>query len=176
MLYLPVACPGSGKSYVGQEMVEAEIIQQDAVVSPDRYREILTNERANQTANKEVFKIVDTILDSRISRGLDVYLDATNLNAKLRNKLILRVSQLSLDFSLPLTILVSDSPKWLVKHRNLDRLHPVPDDVFERFWGLAEAFDPQRYIDTLGANVLTFDDMLDRCAIEEIIKIDNERD
>ena len=159
MLYLPVACPGSGKSFCAQYMVDTDMIHEDAVVSPDRYREILTGDRTNQKVNKQVFEIVDSIVDSRILHGLDVYLDATNLNAKLRNKLLARVTSLSYDFSLGITILVSDLPREIAEHRNQNRMFPVPEDVFDRFWKLAEEFDPQKYIDLYNAKVMKFSDI-----------------
>jgi predicted kinase len=137
-LFLPVACPGSGKSTLAAHMVSNDFISEDAVVSPDRYREILTNDRTNQKCNKTVFEIVDRIVDSRILHGLDVYLDGTNLNAKLRNRLLNRVTALSYDFSPEIVILVSDAPRRLVERRNLDRQFPVPQDVFDRFATLQE--------------------------------------
>jgi len=163
MLYLPVAFPGSGKSYTAEKMVQARIISEDAVVSPDRYREVLTGDRANQDVNKDVFKIVDTIVDNRIARGLDVYLDATNLNPKLRKKLLERLLAISFDFSLAMTVLVSDEPKEVLQRRNVERFHPVPDHVFERFYELAKTFDPERYREAYGAGVMTFNLMNKRC-------------
>lgn len=162
MLYLPVACPGSGKSYVAEQMVKAEIIKEDAVVSPDRYREILTGDRANQEVNGQVFKIVDSIVDERISRGLDVYLDATNLNEKLRKKLLERLTKLSFDFTLPLTVLVSDASYELLSERNIGRPWPVPDHVFERFWNLQQNLSLEALRDRYGAEIVTFDEMLAR--------------
>lgn len=167
MLYLPVACPGSGKSYVGERMIESGLIEPDSLVSPDRYREILCGDRASQYVNGAVFKIVDSIVDHRISHGLDVYLDATNLNSKLRNKLLKRLHALALDFTLPLTILISDEPRWVVEERNINRKHPVPQHVFDRFWDLAYNFDVDKYVDTYNANVLTLNEMLERCEQNE---------
>lgn len=157
-LFLPVACPGSGKSTLAAHMVNNDFIAEDAVVSPDRYREILTGDRQNQKCNKTVFEIVDRIVDSRILHGLDVYLDGTNLNTKLRNRLLNRVTALSYDFSLEIVILVSDAPRSLVERRNLDRQFPVPQDVFDRFWKEAEAFDGNKY-KAYGVRVLTFSAM-----------------
>lgn len=158
-LFLPVACPGSGKSTLGIHMVRSGFIAEDAIVSPDRYREILTNDRQNQKCNKTVFEIVDRIVDSRILHGLDVYLDGTNLNSKLRNKLLSRVTALSYDFSLEIVILVSDSPRSLVEQRNRNRDWPVPQEVFDRFWEQAEAFDGQKYIEQYGASIVPFSEM-----------------
>ena len=161
MLYLPVACPGSGKSYLAEKMVESHIISSDAVVSPDRYREILTGDRANQTVNGPVFKIVDEILDQRIQHGLDVYLDATNLNAKLRDKMLERAVKVSADFSLGIVIFISDAPVGLLRERNENREWPVPDDVFERFYNQAAAFDPDKYIRKYEAEIRIFDETLE---------------
>lgn len=158
-LFLPVACPGSGKSTLAAHMANNDFIAEDAVVSPDRYREILTNDRQNQKCNKTVFEIVDRIVDSRILHGLDVYLDGTNLNPKLRNKLLTRLAGLSYDFSLEVVILVSDAPRSLVEKRNRDRAWPVPQEVFDHFWEQAENFNGQKYIDQYGARVMTFLDM-----------------
>lgn len=171
MLYLPVACPGSGKSYVAEAMASVGMISEDAIVSPDRYREILTDNRADQTVNGEVFKIVDTIVDARISRGLDVYLDATNLNAKLRKKLLDRLTSLAMDFTLPMTVLVSDAREDLLRERNANRAHPVPDHVFDRFYSLAVDFNPNRYVDEYDATVMTFDEMMGKLSPSRFISI-----
>lgn len=159
-LFLPVACPGSGKSTLAAHMVRSGFIAEDAIVSPDRYREILTNDRQNQKCNKTVFEIVDRIVDSRILHGLDVYLDGTNLNAKLRNRLLNRVTALSYDFSLEIVILVSDAPRRLVERRNLDRQFPVPQDVFDRFYALSQELDVTTLRDKYCAEILTFEQLL----------------
>lgn len=82
MLYIPVGPPGAKKSSLAKEMVEAGLITEDAVVSSDHYRKALTGDQTDQTVTSKVFKIVDTIVYSRLDRGLDVYLDATNLTKK----------------------------------------------------------------------------------------------
>lgn len=170
MLYLPIACPGSGKSYLANKMVEAGMITADAVVSPDRYREIMCGNRATQEINKEVFNVVDQIVDQRIRYGLDVYLDATNLNAKLLDRMLKRVNATyrfyhALGGKVPTTLLLSEAPRSLVEARNRDRAHPVPDHVFESFWRRSEAFDPQPYVASQGAAVQTFEAVL--ASIEE---------
>ena len=164
-LYLPVACPGSGKSTLAHHMVTANFIEPDAVVSPDRYREILTGNRQNQKCNKTVFEIVDRIVDSRILHGLDVYLDGTNLNPKMRNKLLRRLTALSYDFSLEIVMLVSDAPRSLVEQRNLTRAWPVPQEIFDRFWEQAESFDPEYYVDNYRARISTFEEMYDMLGV-----------
>lgn len=54
-----------------------------------------------------------------------------------------RLIKVSADFSLGITILVSDDPVDLLDERNMGREYPVPYDVFERFYGQAIAFDPE---------------------------------
>ena len=162
MLYLPVAPPGAGKSYLAHELIQRGVIEEHARVCPDTYREILTGDRANQKANGPVFEIVDSIVNSRISNGLDVYLDATNLNFKLRNKLIHRLT--FLDPDLYVCVIVSDESRETLERWNKNRSHPVPDFVFERFWGLSEAFNADTFINArvTSGEVKTFREMLEK--------------
>ena len=83
---MPVACPGSGKSYVAEEMVKAGIITPWAVVSSDYYREVVSDNRQDMAATPDAFDLCNTIIRARLKRGLDVYMDGTNLNKKFRDK------------------------------------------------------------------------------------------
>lgn len=157
---MPVACPGSGKSFVAKKMVEAEIIKPWAVVSSDYYREVVSDYRQDMSATPDAFDICTRILDARLSRGLDVYMDGTNLNKKFRDKDLQAYCGVG---GQPLTILVSDAPRSLVEHRNENRRWPVPQSVFDRFWDSAQSFEPERYVDLYGAEVMTFEEMLDKC-------------
>jgi tRNA uridine 5-carbamoylmethylation protein Kti12 len=157
MIYMPVACPGSGKSYVAEEMVKAGIITPWAVVSSDYYREVVSDNRQDMAATPDAFDLCNTIIRARLKRGLDVYMDGTNLNKKFRDKdLELYCGQ----WGHPLTILVSDAPRSLVERRNRERAWPVPQEAFDRFWTLSEAFEPDRYVDLYGAKVSKFTDQL----------------
>ena len=168
MLYMPIACPGSGKSYLADRMVEAGIIDVDAVVSPDRYREILSGERANQDVNSAVFRIVDEIVLYRVKYDLDIYLDGTNLHQKSRTSILNRVRSVyeanhGLGNVQPLTILLSDAPRSLVEQRNRDRAHPVPEGPWESLWDRSEALDVKPLVEGYGATIVTFEEMLEKC-------------
>lgn len=82
MLILPVGIPGCGKSTLAQMLVEAEVIHNDAIVSPDRYRELLTGTKANQEVNPQAWTITRIMASNRLWYGQDVYLDATNVVRK----------------------------------------------------------------------------------------------
>lgn len=128
-LYIPMAPPGAGKSYTARKMVENGIIDGDAIVEPDRYREILSGDRACQEVNGRVFKIVDTLVLTRLEQGLDVYLDATNLNRSAFRKLLDR-----LPGNVKLTLLTCDVDKDTLYERNRGREHSVPEHVIDRMW------------------------------------------
>lgn len=89
-LFLPIAPPAAGKSTLANLMVEAGTIDADAIVCPDTFRRVLTGDTSNQDANGLVFEVVDKVTRSRFQYGLDVYLDATNLNGKGRQDMINR--------------------------------------------------------------------------------------
>lgn len=77
MLYLPIGIPGSGKStLVRQHFSKSEI------VCPDEIREWLTDDVNDQTENNLVFEIVHNVVYKRLALGLDVVVDATNLEPK----------------------------------------------------------------------------------------------
>jgi len=88
ILYLPIAPPAAGKSTLAGLMVDAGEISHDAVVCPDTFRRVLTGDTNNQEANGLVFQMVDQVVQSRLACGLDVFLDATNLNGKGRRDMI----------------------------------------------------------------------------------------
>lgn len=131
ILYLPIAPPAAGKSYTAAKMVENGVLLPDAIVEPDHYRSVMTGDRASQTANGKVFQIVDMIVEERLRCGQDVYLDATNLNTKFRDKMIERVKTAS---DVSIIALVSLASKELLDERNADRAHPVPQHVLDRMY------------------------------------------
>ena len=68
MIYMPVACPGSGKSYVAEEMVKAGIITPWAVVSSDYYREVVSDNRQDMAATPDAFDLCNTIIRARLKK------------------------------------------------------------------------------------------------------------
>jgi predicted kinase len=129
-LYLPVGPPGCGKSTLADALVADQLLQRDAVVCPDRYREVLTGSRASQKQNERVFSICNTIAVGRMTSGLDVWFDATNLpyNPQL--------AAIAANLHQPVVHVLFDhlTVSCLVE-RNATRQHPVPDDVLTRYIG-----------------------------------------
>lgn len=124
-LILPVGPPGCGKSTLREWFINRRVLPKRAVVSPDDLRVWLTGERADQTANNAVFSVVRTVVQERLRRNLNVYLDATNLTG-LSDWL-----NLAAEHSQPAIIVTfkasDDTP--LLMERNRTREHPVPDEV-----------------------------------------------
>lgn len=120
MLYLPVGPPGCGKTSLRDMAVEAGVITADAVISPDEIRLWMTGDRARQDRNRDVFRVVDAVMSCRLQQGLDVWLDATNLQHRSPS-----------DFH-DTTLIVFDTPDDKLWARNITREHPVPDHVLDR--------------------------------------------
>lgn len=74
-LYVPVGIPGSGKSTLGKYWFKSS-----EIVSPDTFREMLTDNVMDQSANATVFDLAHKVTEYRLRRGRDVYFDATNLD------------------------------------------------------------------------------------------------
>lgn len=130
-LILPVAPPAAGKSYTARKLVDKEILYPEDVVEPDYYRELLTGDRTNQTVNRTVFEIVNSIVISRLRHGFDVYLDATNLNSGHRVEMLDKVKTID---GIQIIVLVSDLSKDILDEQNLNRPYPVPQKVLKRMW------------------------------------------
>lgn len=129
MAYLitPIGPPAAGKTALRQWLLERGF-PASGVVSPDDYRTILTGDQANQTANGIAFDICDKITNERLKRDQDVYFDATNLTRSRRDELFnIAVGR---DAAV-IVVLFNTSPGECLK-RNVQRLHPVPDDVMRR--------------------------------------------
>lgn len=127
-LFLPIGPPGSGKSTLVRSYTESGKLAADAIVCPDEYRVVLTGSKVDQSANHRVFEIVNRIVEERLSRGLDVWLDATNLAPGPRQGQMLVATR----YRQPITCIVFDVPMVELRRRNLTRTDPVPFDVLER--------------------------------------------
>lgn len=121
-LILPVAPPGAGKSALAAILVKWGL-DPDGIVCPDEYRRIMTGDRANQTANGQVFLVCDTITEVRLSKGLNVYYDATNLTTLDRHK------EIADHYGARIVCVRFSVGADELLRRNKTRPHPVPDDV-----------------------------------------------
>lgn len=158
MIYMPVAVPGAGKSTLAKQMVNAGMITEHAVVSSDHYREVVSDTRQDMDATPDAFFLCNKIIEARLKRGLDVFMDGTNLNKKFRDRDLRKYCG---EYGQDLTIIVSDLPVAELRERNEDREYVVPSEAFERFYSLAAAFEPERYIDLYDATIVTFAEMDD---------------
>lgn len=137
MLYLPIGVPGAGKSTYAQWLVDNHIIPADAVVCPDQYRLSLTGSMADQTVNGLVFQIVGLVAESRLSRGLCVYYDATNL--KMAD--IKGVLDTAVQHGHQIRVVQFSVPHEESRRRNARRARPVPEVVMDRMIARYESFD-----------------------------------
>lgn len=126
-LIIPIGIPACGKTYLRRWLMW-EGFNPHAVISPDDYRQLLTGDMSDQSANGPVFNIVNTLLAERIKRSLPVYLDATNLDPAGRVAL---ATQAAASGMLVIFVLF-DTPYEECLRRNEKRLQPVPHKSMER--------------------------------------------
>lgn len=135
-LYLPIGPPASGKSTLARWMVEEGHLHEDAIVSTDRLREILTGNRSDQSANNVVFRMAEQIAINRLLRDLDVFYDATNLNPAWY-QLVLNTA-VRLGAQIKMVMMVANDPEC--RKRNAKRPNPVPEQVMESFFRMRHNF------------------------------------
>jgi|JI10StandDraft_1071094.scaffolds.fasta_scaffold70075_3 protein phosphatase len=148
-LFIPIGPPGAGKSTFA-EMLVGSIIPKTAIVSPDALREILTDDMTNQRANSTVFQIVDTILDTRMKLGLDVYLDATNLQANHLRKVLGQAKS----YGHNITFYVFETEEAVLRERNANRDRVVPDHAMDRMIANMKELDIDGIAESYGARIV----------------------
>lgn len=85
---IPVGLPGSGKSALGQLLLERGYLTADAIISTDRLRLAVGGRRDWLGDEELVFRHANEILEARLRNGIPVFLDATNLDADRRRHAI----------------------------------------------------------------------------------------
>jgi predicted kinase len=137
-LFIPVGPPGCGKTTLAGLAVDAGLLPDVGVVSPDHYRAVLTGNRADQSANVTVFEIVENIVEHRLTRWLDTWVDATNLGSSVdRWKAVAAAAHIGPTLNpdpdaVEVVVIVFDVPLPTLLDRNERRAHPVPVDVIRR--------------------------------------------
>lgn len=102
VLYIMVGIPGSGKSYIAQQI--AKNIR-CAVVSRDTIRFAFLNKEDKYFAKeKEVFKEYTNEIQHYLDNGRTVIADATHLNQQSRYKLLNNLTLKNDDYVIPLVI------------------------------------------------------------------------
>lgn len=89
-LYILIGVPGSGKSTYAEELYQ-KAERGTALVSSDTIRENLYGNASCQENPARVFEIAHQATIDQLTRGYDVIFDATNIYAKDRKDLILKV-------------------------------------------------------------------------------------
>lgn len=158
-LYIPVGPPGCGKSTLARKMVQAQIITPDAVISSDATRKLITGDQTNQDCTSVAFKIIDLIIDYRLSNNLDVYMDATNLTVKPRRLLIELAQKLEQEIVIYLTYLSNHT--ILARNNSGHRQKKgtvVPDHAMEKMFARLDqaSFKGSEYA---GITVIQMEDM-----------------
>lgn len=91
----------------------------------DTYRELATDSEADQTATPVAAQIQDLLLDARLARGLNVIVDATNLHAHVRTKLLAKGRY----WGRPVHAVLFNLPLAACQAQNAARHRVVPGDV-----------------------------------------------
>lgn len=89
-LYILIGVPGSGKSTYAEELFQKNE-RGTALVSSDQIRKSLYGNESCQDNPKKVFAIAHQATIDQLTRGYDVIFDATNIYARDREDLILKV-------------------------------------------------------------------------------------
>jgi predicted kinase len=122
-LCIPIGIPGCGKSFYGVSNFES-----DAIVSPDRFRELLTGNKANQEVSGKAWALTTEIAVTRLAYNLDVYVDATNLDRKWYQKIL----DQAVFKHRPVEFIVFFVPHETSRKRNSVRPKAVPDHVMDK--------------------------------------------
>lgn len=123
-LYVMVGLPGSGKSHIAMELAK----ENDAIIfSMDNIREEVCGRVEDQSRNKEVYEIYKQRICTALKEGKNVIADATNTNSY-------RVNFLREFTDIPHRNIAHVAKKSIADCLidNLDRPHPVPEDVIKR--------------------------------------------
>lgn len=171
MLWIPYGIPGSGKSTLASEWLaymdecgrDKKFDVLNAIVSTDVLRDWMTGFRGDQSENRAVFAVAKEITFARIRSGLDVWVDATNLNSSDQFGAVDYASYAE-KHSYDVVSVVMSTPFDVCRARNIKRSNPVPDNIMDR---MENAF---RRLDTLKLPglVTSSDDLYDILAYEAV--------
>lgn len=91
----------------------------------DDYREMATDDAADQTATPVAAQIQDLLLEARLVRGLTTVVDSTAVHAHVRAKLLATARH----WQRPAAAVLFDLPLQLCQRQNASRARVVPEDV-----------------------------------------------
>lgn len=125
-LWVMVGLSGSGKSSVAKEIAENN--PNTIIVSLDNIGEELTGDYGNQENNEEVFKVFRKRIREALENNMNVIADATNITMRSRRAIIENVKCIEcrkIAYLIP-------KPFDQCKIDNLNRQHPVPNEVLDK--------------------------------------------
>lgn len=124
-LTLMVGVSGSGKSTHAAKL--AQSLPAD-IVEPDAIRLELTGNASDQSRNREVFQLAHSRAEAKLLAGINVVVDATNLDRKTRAEWVAIARRCGAEAR----AVVVDTPVDVAKKRNLARHRVVPLDVIDK--------------------------------------------
>ena len=124
-LTLMVGVSGSGKSTHAAKL--AQSLPAD-IVEPDAIRLELTGNAGDQSRNREVFQLAHSRAEAKLLAGINVVVDATNLDRKTRAEWLAIARRCGAEAR----AVVVDTPVDVAKKRNLSRSRVVPLDVIDK--------------------------------------------
>jgi predicted kinase len=125
-LVLLVGTAGSGKSTWARAR-----FRRSEVLSSDDLREMVSDDAADQDATRDAFAVLHAIARARLRRGLLTVVDATNLLASSRRRLLV----LGRRYARPVVAVVFDVPLDELLRRNAGRERVVPEAIVRRHHG-----------------------------------------
>ena len=162
-LFFTVGLPGSGKSTLYKAY-----FSKAAYVSSDQIRQDVFGDVNDQTHNAEVFNLMLNRTRDLLKANVDVYYDATNINAKRRIGFLKELSKIP---DLVKICVLCVPPFEVVKERNASRERVVPEFVLDRMlrgfempdyaegWDKIMTFGNDNNFDVVGEMLFEADDI-----------------
>lgn len=123
-----VGLSGSGKSYMAQDICNRLGY---ALVSSDSYREQEYGDEKIQGDNGKLFEKIHRDILEKLSKGISVVFDATNITYKTRVPLLEKVSKIS---GVEKKAIVVATQYEVCQRNNKNRSRIIPEYVIERQW------------------------------------------
>ena len=124
-LWVMVGLSGSGKSSVAKEIAENN--PNTVIVSLNNIREELTGDYGNKGNKEEVSKVFHKRIRKTLENNTNVIADATNITMRSRRAIIENVKSIECHK----IVYLIPKPFEQCKIDNLNRQHPVPEEVLE---------------------------------------------
>ena len=106
-----------GPSGAGKSTFATTYFEKYEVVSSDVCRGIVSNDENDQSASKQAFELLNYIVSQRLEKGLLTVVDATNVQAASRKKLV----ELARKYHVLPTAIILDVPQAVCEARNENR-------------------------------------------------------